>query len=250
MHYLPHHNVIRLDKQTTKIRVVYDASSSPSLNNCLHTGPKFNRKILEILLRFRTYPVAVVADMEKAFLMISVDRDVLRFLWVKDVTTEEPEIVMFRFSRVVFGVSSSLFLLNATIQHVEKYAEAQPTVVGKLLESINVDGGADTEEQAFQFYKKSKELLAAGSFNLRKFVSNLPSLQAKVEEEEPPSGATPLPPGPLDETYAGAGSTTLQGTRFLGYVGTWEMTVSCSISEKSPLLLMSCTPQREMSSAS
>ncbi len=50
----------------------------PSLNDCL---PKFNQKILEI---FRCYPVAFIADIEKAFLMISVnpdDREVLRFLW-------------------------------------------------------------------------------------------------------------------------------------------------------------------------
>ena len=82
-HYLPHHAVIRRDKETTKVRVVYDASArtnGPSLNNCLYTGPKFNQKILEILLRFRSYPIAWIADIEKAFLMISVaprDRDVL-----------------------------------------------------------------------------------------------------------------------------------------------------------------------------
>ena len=89
--------------------------------------------------------------------MVSVepkDRDVLRFLWVKDVTADEPEIVTLRFSRVMFGVSSSPFLLNATLQHHVKYAKAQPTVVGKLLKSIYVDdvvGGADTEEPAHQF---------------------------------------------------------------------------------------------------
>lgn len=161
---------------------------------CLHTAPKYNQRIIEILLRFRTYPVAVVAAIEKAFLMMSVepkDRDVLRFLWVKDVTAGEPEIVTFRFSRVVFGVSSSPFLLNKTLQHhVKKYAEAQPTVVGKLVKSIYVDdviGGADTAEQAHKFYDESKQMLVAGSFNLWKFMSNLPSLQAKVEQEEPPS---------------------------------------------------------------
>ena len=59
--HLPHHAVIRQDKETTKVRVVYDASAQ-SLNDCLHTGPMFNQRILEILLRFWSYPVAFITD--------------------------------------------------------------------------------------------------------------------------------------------------------------------------------------------
>ena len=86
VHYLPHHAVVRQDKQITKLRVVYDASArsdGPSLNDCLYTGPKFGQSILDILLRFRLHYIALVGDVEKAFLMVSVaecDRDVLRFL--------------------------------------------------------------------------------------------------------------------------------------------------------------------------
>ena len=93
-HYLLHHPVIREDKLTTKVRVVYDASAKtrgPSLNDCLYAGPKFDQCILDILLRFRSHKVALVADIEKAFLQISVapcDRDVLRFLWIDDVQQE------------------------------------------------------------------------------------------------------------------------------------------------------------------
>ena len=50
VHYLPHHPVIRRDKTTIKLRVVYDASAKttgPSLNDCLDPGPKFDKKILE-----------------------------------------------------------------------------------------------------------------------------------------------------------------------------------------------------------
>ena len=123
VHYLPHHGVVRADKTTTKLRIVYDASaktSGPSLNECLYKGPKFHQLVFDILIRFRAYKCALIADVEKAFLMISVDekdRDVLRFIWVDDVTKEKPELRTFRFARVVFGVSASPFLLNATVRH-------------------------------------------------------------------------------------------------------------------------------------
>ena len=70
LHYLPHHAVIHTDKATTKLCIVYDASAKsngPSLNDCLHAGPKFNQLILDILVRFRSFKVALTADIEKAF---------------------------------------------------------------------------------------------------------------------------------------------------------------------------------------
>lgn len=122
LHYLPHHAVVRQDKETTKVRIVYDASAQstgPSLNDCLYMGPKFNQRILDTLLRFRLYKIPLTADIEKAFL-ISIakqDRDVLRFLWFDNVLLDEPTMIELRFARVVFGVSASPFLLNATVKH-------------------------------------------------------------------------------------------------------------------------------------
>ena len=163
VHYLPHHAVIRRDKATTKVRVVYDASArsanSPSLNDCLLKGPKFNQLIFDLLVRFRSYKVALTADLEKAFLMVSVketDRDVLRFLWVKDIKQEPPKFEAYRFTRVVFGVSSSPFLLNATIRfHLEKYLKTNEDLVCRLLCSTYVDdiiAGGKTEEEACLLY--------------------------------------------------------------------------------------------------
>jgi len=91
VHCLPHHAVIRKDKQTTKLRIVYDASpcsEGVSLNDNLFSGPKFNQNILDIIIRFHVFRIALAADVEKAFLMVSVnskDRDALRFLWADDV---------------------------------------------------------------------------------------------------------------------------------------------------------------------
>ena len=139
-HYLPHHAVVRRDAKTTKLRVVYDASSradgkGPSLNDCLHVGPSLTQLLFDILLRFRCNRIALIADIEKAFLNIEVDerdRDCLRFLWVDDLQKEEPMIVVYRFCRVVFGVSSSPFLLSATLRHhLHTYIQEDPEFVKK-----------------------------------------------------------------------------------------------------------------------
>ena len=211
VHYLPHHAVVCQDKDTTKVRIVFDASSKstgPSLNDCLHVGPKFNQKINEILFRFRSYTVALVADIEKAFLMISVspaDRDVLRFLWVEDPFGDEVKLVNLRFTRVVFGVSSSPFLLNATMRHhLQLYQASKPRLVEMLARSTYVDdivAGADTESEAYQLYLDAKEVLI--SFNLRKFVSNSPYLQKQIDEKEA-TVPNEQPPsiGPAEETFS------------------------------------------------
>lgn len=50
-----------------------------------------------------------------------------------------PEIVALRFIRVVFGVSPSPFLPNATIKNqIEKYKEADPKFVERSLRLIYV----------------------------------------------------------------------------------------------------------------
>ena len=64
------------------------------------------------------------------------DRDVLRFLWFDDVTLDEPAMIELRFTRVVFGVSSSPFL-NATIKyHLEKFITTHFETVTSILQSI------------------------------------------------------------------------------------------------------------------
>ena len=194
LHYLPHHPVIREDKQTTKVRIVYDASAKstgPSLNECLYAGPPLLSDISDVLMRFRYYRIALSADIEKAFLMVGVaepDRDVLRFLWVDDPTSEVPRIVLKRFNRVVFGVTSSPFLLNGTIRHhVTSYESEDPQFVNEFLNSLYVDdfnGGKDNDSDAVELYSKARSRMRDGGFNLRKWISNSQKLMQWIDHEE------------------------------------------------------------------
>ena len=124
-YYMPHHAVINLNKTPLKPRTVFDPSSKAKksqkcLNEMLYPGPVLLPDISGALIRFRLPPIAVVADVEKAFHMIGLEvseRDVTRFLWVFD-TQRPPEgknLRILRFRRVPFGVISAPFILAATI---------------------------------------------------------------------------------------------------------------------------------------
>ncbi|GFV45675.1 DUF1758 domain-containing protein [Trichonephila clavipes] len=95
-HYLAHRAVIKVQSETTKYRPCFDGSA------CEND-------------RFRLYPIGLRADIEKAFLMLSVhpkDRDYLRFFY-----PSKGELV-YRHCRIVLGLDSSPFLLNASIKHL------------------------------------------------------------------------------------------------------------------------------------
>ena len=72
-----------------------------------------------ILLRFRFGTIAITADIKQAFLQILVDKkdqNFLRFLWYDDVFSDDPNIIVYRFTRVVFYLISSPFVLNGTLK--------------------------------------------------------------------------------------------------------------------------------------
>ena len=88
--------------------------------------------------------IGIVADIEKAFLNIGVkeqDPDFLRLLWVNDVSQENAPPWVLRFTRVVFGLRSSQFHLNATLQyHLRRYEDTYPKTVHEIMQSLYVDG--------------------------------------------------------------------------------------------------------------
>ena len=86
-HFIPHHPVIKRDRDTTKCRVVFHGAAKSSgeihsLNDHLQEGPNVIPQLFDVLLRFRNKPIALTADIQFAFLRISIDPadSKLRFL--------------------------------------------------------------------------------------------------------------------------------------------------------------------------
>lgn len=209
-YYLPHHAVLREDKMTTKLRVVFDALSHedgcPSLNNCLLTGPNLNPDLLGILIRFRLHDIAFTADIKKTFLQIFLaakDRDAVRFLWLTASPKEEAgeKLRVLRMTRVVFGVSPSPFLLAATVKrHLGQYEEQHHTV-GLIKESLYVDdfiASVRDVDEAVSVTTGAKEIMSAAGMDLCKRMTNSAALKERWKEtpiglaEEPEAHGTVL----------------------------------------------------------
>ena len=174
--YLPHRPVVRELSTSTKVRPVFDASvkgvNNLSLNDCMDKGPNLIPNLVAVLIKFRKWPVALVADIQKAFLQIAVrkqDQDVHRFLWLVDGAVRVMRIV-----RVPFGNRSSPMLLNATIKHhLEQVAPSK--VVDELKHNLYVDDwltGADTEAEAKSMVEEASSLLLEAGMVLTKWGSN------------------------------------------------------------------------------
>ena len=82
-------------------------------------------------------------------------RDFVRFLWFTDIHSYRHSCL--RFARAVFGLTSSPFLLNATIKHhLGKYLHLTEftEIIQKLILNLYVDDSTNTfnrVEDAIQF---------------------------------------------------------------------------------------------------
>ncbi|XP_011871102.1 PREDICTED: uncharacterized protein LOC105563802 [Vollenhovia emeryi] len=116
--YMPHHPVIKASSNTTKVRVVFDASAKAnngvSLNDLLMVGPTIQDSLFTHLIQFRTYKYVLTADIEKMYRQILLhedDRIYQRILW-----RQNDQIQTLQLNTLTFGVSSSPFLAIRTIQ--------------------------------------------------------------------------------------------------------------------------------------
>ena len=236
--YMPHRAVIKEKAESTKLRVVYDCSAraangEPSLNDCLNSGPVLQNKLWEVLVRERFHPIAIAGDIRKAFLQVRIkesDRDALRFHWLRVLNSSEIQIL--RFSRALFGLAPSPFLLQGVIkQHLKSWSDRLPKSVEEILRSLYVDdliSGGTTVSEARELKRDAVTIFADGGFSLHKWHSNVPDLETTPQEQSLDSDG--------DTTYAKQQleATAGEGCKILGLP--WDKaldTLSIAIPEEA-----------------
>ena len=197
--YLPHRPLIKDDRVTSKVRIMFDTSSKikePPLNDCVNPGPFLTEPLPSAASCFWANKIVFVADIYKAFLQISlkpVHRDFVRFLRYEnedEITSKnilQSKICDYRICSVLFGVTSSPFLITSTInKHIATYNNKDPKFVEQFLRSLHVDNlnsSGENIDDCYNIYNKAKTRLDQDSFNLWKFQSNLSELEYIIHGE-------------------------------------------------------------------
>ena len=178
--YLPMHAVLKQSSTSTKLRIVFDASSRTStgcsLNDILAPGPTLHPNLDHILMRFRSYLVALSGDVAKMYREVALsphDRHLHRFVWRQDKTGP---ILDYAMNRVTFGVTSSPYVAVRTLQQTaEDFSSPSSKSHWHIHNSFYVDdllAGAEDEDSAVQLCQDLRQVLAKGGFDLRKWRSS------------------------------------------------------------------------------
>lgn len=172
--------MLKESSQTTKLRVVFDASAKSSnglsLNDNLLIGPNLQQDLFSILIRFRTYNFVISGDIEKMYRQVLIDTkhvNYQRILWREN--SSEP-LKTYQLNTVTYGTSPAKRCIK---QLAFDNRERFPVACENILENFYMDDllcGADTLASALKLQSEIIHILKQGQFHLYKWSSNDPNL--------------------------------------------------------------------------
>ncbi|XP_052901335.1 uncharacterized protein LOC128307494 [Anopheles moucheti] len=190
-YYLPHHAVTRVDSATTKLRVVFDVScktaSGVSLNDALMVGPTIQDDIRTIIMRARTHPIMIIADIKMMYRQILVDDcDTSLQLIVWKSSPSEP-LHTYKLCTVTYGTASAPYLATRVLsQLADDEGIEYPKAAQVLKRDFYVDDlvtGSPTVEEATEIIQQLSTLVEKGGFSLRKWATNNEEVRQSISKE-------------------------------------------------------------------
>lgn len=178
--FLPHHAVIKESSITTRLRVVFDASSKCtsglSLNDILKTGPCIQDTLFFILLRFRLFPIVVSADIAKMYRCVKIHENDTKFqliLWRNNPTDS---LKIYKLLTVTYGMSTASFLATRCLKQLAldneiNYPEAAQSILKDFYMDDYLVSVKDIQSACF-LIKDVNNILLSGGFRLRQWSSN------------------------------------------------------------------------------
>ena len=190
VHYIPHHAVIRPEKKSTPVRIVFNSSSvyqGHALNDYWLKGPDLLNNLFGVILRFREKEVAVMGDISKMYHRILIpeeDQHVHRFLWRNLETEREPDVyvkTVLTFGDKPAPAMAQIALRKTAEENKKDYPEAAE-VLTKNSYMDDICGSVDTVAQAQKLTRDLDKVLESGGFGVKGWTSN--KLLTKTENQE------------------------------------------------------------------
>lgn len=191
-YFIPHHAVRNPSSSTTKFRVVFDGSakttSGTALNEILANGPMLQEDLFSILVRFRTHPIVVTADITKMYRQVEVTESHQK--WQMIVWRENPSdpLRFYKLKTLTYGLTCSSYLAIKALQTLaDEYKNVYPNASTVMKRDFNVDDvmtGTDNVQTALQLQQQLIEICKQGHFELHKWCSNHPLLLEAVPKNK------------------------------------------------------------------
>ena len=197
--FLPWRCLVRMDKSTSRYRIIFDGSSKNgdklSLNSQLETGPNFLPHLLDLVLLNQQGKIFGYADISAMYRNIKLTEPSTKKLLFLYANPESPEkIKIFAQLRVSFGTKDSPFVaqscikfLATLVQNGSKWSKNHKQTASILQESTYMDDivvNADTNTEFKEKRKALTEILQEVSFPLHKWVSNSNEVLRSIPENE------------------------------------------------------------------
>lgn len=179
-YYLPHHAVLKPDSTTTKLRVVFNASSptsnGTSLNDVLYPGPVLQADLPTLIHRWRFFKYVFNADIEKMYRQILINPNQTPFQRIIYRNSPQDDLSDFELTTVTFGVNCAPYLAIRTLLELARQCEDEYPVASNIIRNyMYVDDvlfGSHDINDVIKSRNQIIDVLRSAGFSLRKWTAN------------------------------------------------------------------------------
>ena len=201
--FLAHMGVYKLNRETTKCRIVYlsnlcekvpGQNLTVSHNQAIHSGPSLNQKLSSAILHLRFDERLLCFDIAKAFNCIAlneVDQNRLLFYWFRNVSKGDFTIVPYRHLRLSFGVRCSPTILMLSLYYIlmldidsrDDILNNLKALVYQLSYMDNLAVSGNSHDEIASAYDKLPPVFEKFGFPLQQFITNDCKLQDTIDKD-------------------------------------------------------------------
>ena len=198
--FLPFMPIFKLEKSTSKCRVVYLSNicersyNSVNLthNQTMLPGPPLNNKLMTSITQLRFNKLICIFDLRKAFHMLKLaqaDQTKLCFLWYKNASAGDFSVRGYMCKRLPYGLRCSPYLLMLSLYYILIHTVSNEDELSDLKKNIYnlfyMDNGAisaNSSENLINSFHDLPKIFGPYGFELQQFATNDPKLKSHITE--------------------------------------------------------------------